>query len=137
MRTEKFILDLDAPAVLNPACSNTKIAFWLVALDRTCLIWLGEVNTEDKGSVNMDKLVVAMMNYQGQVLSSNLLNESNLGPDEADDLAESLSRRISNRFKIQVFVSEDLKAIRTDELLVRLMEKKVVEKLKEFYPIPN
>lgn len=135
MKTEHHILEIDVPS-LTPLSKQSKVALWIVSMDRTCLVWLGEVDGDSVCNPDLDNLVVSMVNAQNQSISSTLLNESSYGPDEADDLAESLSRRISNKLKIQIFVSECLKTIRNDQLLLRLVEKKVVEKLSVLYPVP-
>jgi hypothetical protein len=80
------------------------VALWLVILDRSCIIWLGEASSTS--TPILEALIVGMnsaaMGSMTSILQARAVN------DAWDDMFEGLTGRLSKRFSVQVFVSDQL-----------------------------
>lgn len=111
-----------------PITATQPVAVWLVVLDKTCIVWLGNASAAPA----LDSLIVAMHSKSMGDMHSTLLAKQL--SDAWDTAGEATASRLAKRFGIQVFWSDQLSAGYHQPPLCHFIERSVSDLLARHFP---
>lgn len=107
------------------------IALWMVILDKSCILWLGSVGS----TPDLQSLIVGMYSKSLGPMTSTLIPRDFSSP--WDDAGDGLAQRISRKFNIQTFISDNMPALCHQPPFCHYLEKSIVDFLSEHFEEPT
>jgi hypothetical protein len=133
---KQFEIKLDEMGSFISSETTVFVLIWLVLFESSCFLYIADANhpvDEASSPLPFHNLAVAMNHSRERdAISSKLLqdDESTAVSSITEDFSDSISRRLSKRFAIQVFLSCSLSHVKESQQLL-FIERNIVNVLND------